>query len=256
MRKRLLVLAAIITALWQSPATSLADNDTGFVDPTTGMAFVKVPGGCFQMGDTFGGGSSDEKPVHEVCVDSFYMAQQEVTQGEYSKVVGQNPASFRWGERYPVEQVSWSDAQAFINKLNELSSRNYRLPTEAEWEYAARNGGKEEKFPGGDEIAEYAWYSENSNRSTQPVGSKQPNSLGLHDLLGNVWEWCHDWYGSGYYRESPRDNPAGPPSGTYRVTRGGGWNDTARSLRVTDRNSKTPGYRNARFGFRLVHPVP
>ncbi len=252
----LFLLATITVAAWHGPATAQSENDESFVDPTTAMAFVKVPGGCFQMGDTLGGGSSDEKPAHEVCLDSFYMAQYEVTQGEYSKVVGSNPASFRRGERYPVEQVSWSDAQAFINTLNELSNRTYRLPTEAEWEYAARSDGQEEKFAGGDDIAEYAWYAENSGRSTHPVGSKQPNGLGLHDLSGNVWEWCQDWYGSGYYAESPRDNPIGPPSGTYRVTRGGGWNDTARSLRLTDRNSKTPGYRNARFGFRLVLPLP
>lgn len=149
-----------------------------FTGPTTGMEFVLMEGGCFQMGSNSGG--SDEKPVHEVCVDDFYMGKYEVTQGEYQKLTGSNPSRFK-GTNKPVEQVSWDDAQDYIRKLNSRSKQNYRLRTEAEWEYAARSGGKNETYAGGNNIDAVAWYSSNSGRQTHPVEQKQANGLGLYE---------------------------------------------------------------------------
>jgi formylglycine-generating enzyme required for sulfatase activity len=224
-----------------------------YTDPTTGMEFVFVKGGCFQMGDTFGDGEIQENPVHEVCVDDFYMGKHEVTQGEWQKVMGSNPAHFKKGDRYPVEQVSWTDVQDYLRKLNGRSGKNYRLPTEAEWEYAARSGGKQEKYAGGDSPDGVAWYNGNSGGSTHPVGQKRSNGLGLYDMSGNVMELCSDWYG--YYGSSPRDNPQGPSSGSYRVARGGNWGFPTVVLRSAHRYGRGPGDRSRGLGFRLVLPT-
>ncbi len=206
-----------------------------YTDTTTGMEFVYVPGGCYQMGDTFGDGDGDERPVHEVCVDSFYLGKYEVTQGEYQEIAGKNPSEFGgwlWkDERYPVENVSWADAQSFIRTLNQRSDKNYRLPTEAEWEYAARSGGKKERYSGSNALDAVAWHGGNSERSTHSVGTQQANSLGLYDMSGNVLEWCQDWYDKSYYQKSPRQNPLGPLSGSYRVNRGGSWTSIPRIVR-------------------------
>ena len=176
------------------------------------------------MGDTFGDGGSDEKPIHEVCVDDFYLGEHEVTQGEWKEVMGNNPSEFKnCGDDCPVETVSWNDVQHYIRKLNNKTGLNYRLPTEAEWEYAARSGGREERYAGTSkksELGDYAWYWGNSGKKTHPVKTKQPNFLGLYDMSGNVYEWVSDWYGKDYYRNSPKDNPKGPGSGKYRVLRG------------------------------------
>ncbi|MFH0782750.1 MAG: SUMF1/EgtB/PvdO family nonheme iron enzyme [Pseudomonadota bacterium] len=225
-----------------------------FTDSTTGMEFVYVPKGCFQMGDTFGDGGVDEKPVHEVCVDGFFIGKYEVTQGEYTRIIGSNPSQFKKGDRYPVEQVSWDDAQAFIRNLNDKSGKSYRLPTEAEWEYAARSGGRKEKYAGADSPDAVAWYTSNSGGSTHSVGSKSPNGLGLYDMSGNVWEWCQDRSDSSYYNNSPRDNPQGPSSGVYRVLRGGGWYYVPGRVRAAIRGRRAPGHRDFP-GFRLVLPV-
>ncbi|MGA1863410.1 formylglycine-generating enzyme family protein [Deferribacter thermophilus] len=222
-------------------------------DPITGMEFVYVPGGCFQMGDTFGDGESDEEPVHEVCVDGFYMGKYEVTQGQWEKVMGNNPSYFKsCGDDCPVERVSWNDVQNFINKLKRQTGKNYRLPTEAEWEYACRSGGKKEKYCGGDNIDAVAWYYDNSGGKTHPVGQKQPNGLGIYDMSGNVYEWVQDWYDSSYYRSSPKNNPTGPSSGSSRVKRGGSWLNLPRLVRASYRNYGTPGSRDNYIGFRLV----
>ncbi len=242
----------------QRQLAQLVDRDGNlrfFTDLTTGMEFVLVSGGCYQMGDTFGDGYDNEKPVHEVCVDDFYMGKYEVTQREYEMVTGNNPSYFQKGPRYPVEQVSWQDAQGFINKLNSRSGKGYRLPTEAEWEYAARSGGKKEKYAGGNDVDAVAWYTGNSGGGTRPVGGKSPNGLGLHDMSGNVWEWCQDWYGSDYYSKSPNINPTGPSSGSFRVVRGGSWNYSPGNVRAADRSRREPGVRNFNLGFRLVLPV-
>ncbi|MDP2279759.1 MAG: SUMF1/EgtB/PvdO family nonheme iron enzyme, partial [Nitrospirota bacterium] len=189
------------------------------IDPATGMEIVFVKGGCFQMGDTFGDGESDEKPVHEVCVDDYYIGKYEVTQGQWKAIMGNNPSHFKdCGDNCPVEQVSWNDVQEFIQKLNEKNNPpsppftkggkgGFRLPTEAEWEYAARSGGKSERYSGGNDIDSVAWYNKNSGGKTHPVGTKQPNGLGIYDMSGNVWEWVNDWYDEFYYKNSPKNNP-------------------------------------------------
>ena len=228
-------------------------RDGSFTDLTTGTEMIFVKGGCYQMGDTFGGGDADEKLVHEACVSDFYIGKYEVTQGQWREVIGSNPSHFSsCGDNCPVEKVSWNDAQDFISRLNSRSGKWYRLPTEAEWEYAARSGGKSEKYAGGADVDSLAWYSINSGSKTHPVGQKQPNGLGLYDMSGNVWEWCADWHK--YYSQSPRDNPEGPSSGSYRVLRGGGWfNDDART-RAAFRNRNKPDDRDSGLGFRLALP--
>lgn len=226
-----------------------------FTDPITGMEFVLVPGGCFQMGDTLGDGNTAEKPVHKVCVDGFYLGKYEVTQIEFQKIMDVNPSNFKKGDRYPVESVSWDATQNFINALNSKSGKSYRLPTEAEWEYAAKAGGGQDKYAGSNDIDVVAWHSGNSGDELHPVGQKQPNSLGLYDLSGNVWEWCSDWYNANYYRTSPQNKPDGPSTGTGRVDRGGGWDSNPRKMRTANRDSYGPDRSFKNIGFRIVHPV-
>ena len=230
-----------------------------YTDPVTGMEFVLVEGGCYQMGSN--SGESDEKPVHEVCVDDFYIGKYEVTQDQYQKITGNNPSRFNGSDR-PVEQVSWDDAQSYIQQLNRRGvihhARDsriapYRLPTEAEWGYAARSGGKNETYAGGNNVDAVAWYASNSGNQTHPVGQKQANGLGLYDMSGNVWEWCQDWYGS--YEGRSQRNPQGPSSGSYRVLRGGSWSNIAGHARAAIRNRYTPGIRDGYLGFRLVLPT-
>jgi len=233
------------------------ESGKSFQDPYTGMELVFLKGGCFEMGDTFGDGSPDEKPVHEVCVEDFYMGKYEVTQGQWETVMGNNPSRFKERDR-PVEQVSWNDVQQFISRLKDASGRKFRLPTEAEWEYAARSGGKREKYAGtsqeGD-LGEYAWYFVNSGSQTHPVGEKRPNGLGLYDMSGNVWEWCTDWYGENYYQGSSKNNPEGPFNGSYRVLRGGSWFNDSGNARAAYRYCFGPAYRGGTIGFRLCVPA-
>ncbi len=219
------------------------------------MKMVYVEGGDFLMGGTSEQGGdidNDEKAVRRVSVDSYYIGAFEVTQGQWEKVMGTNPSNFRKGADYPVERVSWEDAQAFCQELSRKTGKTYCLPTEAQWEYAARGGHKNEgtKYSGSWSIDAVAWYSGNSGQSTHPVGTKRPNVLGLYDMSGNVWEWCSDWYGD--YRTYDTRNPTGASSGTYRVTRGGSWSVNARDCRVSYRSSGTPDYRGSRIGFRVV----
>lgn len=228
-----------------------ASSPRGFNDALTGMEFITVAGGCFQMGDTFGGGLHWEQPVHVACVNDFSMGKTEVTQGQWKRVMGSNPSGFSsCGDDCPVEMVSWDDAQAFIHKLNRQTGGNYRLPSEAEWEYAARSGGKAEMFSGGNDVDSVAWYEQNAGDMTRPVGTKQANGLGIHDLSGNVWEWVQDWYGN--YPSGRQDNPVGPSSGTFRVFRGGCWSHGAANSRVAIRFYNVPGTRADFLGFRLA----
>lgn len=225
------------------------------IEPATGMELVFVKGGCYQMGDTFGDGFSYEKPVHEVCVDDFYIGKYEVTQGQWKAIMGNNPSSFKdCGDNCPVESVSWNDIQDFINKLNQKTGKSYKLPTEAEWEYAARSGGKNEKYSGGNDIDSVAWYNKNSGSKTHPVGQKKPNGLGIYDMSGNVWEWVNDWDDENYYKNSPKDNPKGPSSGSLRVLRGGSGisGSGAWGTRTAIRIGLNPGIRDRDLGFRLV----
>ncbi len=210
-----------------------------------GMVFVK--GGCFQMGDQFGDGDSDEKPVHEVCLDDFYIDKTEVTQRAYRQQTGKSPSRFKGDDR-PVELVSWHDAKAYCQKAGK------RLPTEAEWEYAARSGGKKEKYAGTSGSPDaYAWYDKNSGKKTHPVAQKKPNGLGLYDMSGNVWEWVSDWYDKSYYASSPRNNPKGLSSGSYRVWRGGSWDFYYdHNIRASDRVRRNPFNRLNYGGFRCA----
>jgi formylglycine-generating enzyme required for sulfatase activity len=208
---------------------------------------IYISGGSFSMG------SSDEKPIHSVTLSSFYMSKYEVTQKQWQDIMGTNPSYFKNCDNCPVEQVSWNDIQDFIRKLNTKTGKNYRLPTEAEWEYAAR-GGQNYKYAGSDNLGSVAWYRDNSGSKTHPVGQKSANGYGLYDMAGNVWEWCSDWYGSDYYNNSPSSNPKGPNSGTYRVLRGGSWDYASGNCRAAHRSYDTPPYRNDFNGFRLVLP--
>ena len=228
-----------------------------------GVSFVmkRVPGGTFQMGSDDNDAFNNEKPVHSVTVSSFYMGETEVTQALWKAVMGEEPTDYGgWtdeygrGNNYPAYRVNWDDIQSFIRKLNSITGRNFRLPTEAEWEYAARGGNQNNgyKYAGSNNIGGVAWYYENSGRKTHAVKGKSPNELGLYDMSGNVWEWCGDWYGSSYYSSSSSNNPKGPSSGSGRVLRGGGWKDYARDCRVSDRSYFSASYRNDDLGFRLV----
>lgn len=232
---------------------------TSVIDRTTGMEFVFVKGGCFQMGDTFGNGGSDDKPAHEVCVSDFSFGKYEVTQSQWEKVMGNNPSGFnKCGTDCPVENVSWDMVQDFIRKLNSLSNRQYRLPTEAEWEYAARSGGKKGRWSGIDSetlLADYAWYAKNSGEMTHKVGQKKPNALGLYDMSGNVYEWCQDVYQEHYYETSPKNNPSGALSGPLRAMRGGSWADSEYSQRTYARGRDEADGRSDNNGFRLLLPV-
>ncbi len=219
-----------------------------------GMVLIK--GGCFDMGDIFGTGAEDEKPVHTVCVGDFYLGKTEVAQKQWEDVVGDNPSKFKSSNR-PVERVSWHKVQDFIEKLNEKTGRHYRLPTEAEWEYAARSGGLKEQWSGTNsetEIGDYAWYNYNSTKDgTHTVAEKKPNGLGLYDMMGNVWEWCSDWYDRDYYESSPAKDPEGPSEGLTCVLRGGGWKSKPEHMRTVDRNDFDPDSKKfANIGFRLA----
>ena len=229
-------------------------------DPVTGMEFVWVAGGCYEMGcgSWAGDCDNDEKPVHKVCLDGFWMGKYEVTQGQWKKVMGKNPSRFKASflknrDNYPVEKVSWNDAKDFISKLNSRSSYKFRLPTEAEWEHAARSGGKAEKYSGSNNVGAVAWYRENSGDTTHPVGTKAPNGLGIYDMSGNISEWCEDVYSKGAYSNPQRNNPISiyTEKGSLRVFRGGSWNDLAHGCRSAVRSRYTPGFGDGDLGFRL-----
>lgn len=215
---------------------------------------VYVSSGTFTMGGTSEQGSDaydDEKPTHNVTLSSYYICKYEVTQALWRAVMGSNPSNFK-GDNLPVECVSWNDCQTFINRLNSYTGRNFRLPTEAEWEFAARGGNysRHYKYSGSNYIGDVAWYDDNSGNRTHPVGTKQPNELGLYDMSGNVYEWCSDWYGS--YSSYSQSDPTGPNSGSGRVFRGGSWYDGAWLCRSSSRFSNTPGISDCHLGLRLV----
>jgi len=218
---------------------------------------VFVSGGTFQMGSNDDEAEDDEKPVHEVFVSSFYISKYEITQKQWTAVMGSNPSFFK-GDYLPIESVSWEDCQRFIGELNKITGKRYRLPTEAEWEYAAKGGNRSRgfKYSGSDNVDEVAWYGGNSNGKTHPVGRKRPNELGLFDMSGNVWEWCADWYDENYYQNSPRNNPGGPSSGEARVLRGGSWIYNYRSCRTSNRDGYLPDSRDNYRCFRVVQDAP
>jgi len=268
MMKNKVLIKTIAVIILLLPVSALADGgiDVGGRHSTS-MVFIK--GGCFDMGDQFGDGEDNEKPVHEVCVDDFYLGEHEVTQKEWKDVMGSNPSHFNYccGD-FPVETVSWNDVQQYIRKLNDKTGMRYRLPTEAEWEYAAREGGRLVRFgTGKDTIGpDEANIPTSSNprskepyvrsgvyrKKTVPVKSFPPNSLGLYDMSGNVWEWVQDWYDEDYYRNSPKNNPTGPESGEYRVLRGGSWYILPFDMRAAFRYWGRRGIREVTFGFRVA----
>lgn len=277
------------------------------VAPPPPIELVYVKGGCYKMGDTFGDGDKDERPVHTVCMDDFYIGMYEVTQFEWFLVMGDNPSKNKslspipsldelkadpryddltesdkgkFMRRYdiakyfngcttcPVENVSWDDVQEFISKLNNKSGKNYRLPTEAEWEYAARSGGKKEKFAGFSDESQLYLYANfcdsncvldhktknqnDSYKETSPVGTYRSNGLGLYDMSGNVQEWMNDYYGEDYYEKSPKDNPKGPSRGKERAVRGGCWLNSPESAITYNRGRLEPPSRFGNLGFRLA----
>ena len=214
---------------------------------------IAVKGGTFQMG------SDDRndyaKPVHQVTLSDYYIGETEVTQELWNAVMGSNPSYCTGNMQRPVEQVSWNDCQTFISKLNQLTGATFRLPTEAQWEYAARGGNKSKgyTYSGSNAIDDVAWYKSNSNSSstTHPVKTKAPNELGIYDMSGNVWEWCSDWTGS--YSSVAQTDPTGPATGSYRVGRGGSWFNNAAGCRVACRFSYAPAGSRGDLGLRLAY---
>lgn len=217
------------------------------------FVMVKVSGGTFTMGATpeMKDPADDEKPTHKVTLSSYYIGETEVTQALWKAVMGSNPSEFK-GDDLPVESVSWDDCQTFISRLNALTGKRFRLPTEAEWEFAARGGNQSRhtQYSGSSRIDDVAWYDDNSGWETHPVKTKQPNELGIYDMTGNVWEWCQDW--DGRYSSDAQTNPSGASSGAFRVFRGGNWGDTPSECRSSDRNGHTPVWSNFCLGLRLV----
>ncbi|MFZ4549311.1 MAG: formylglycine-generating enzyme family protein, partial [Bacteroidales bacterium] len=217
------------------------------------IEMVFVQGGTFQMGSNDGG--SDEKPVHTVTVSDFYIGKTEVTQKQWRDIMDDDPSYFKNCDNCPVEQVSWEDIQIFIQKLNQTTGRPYRLPTEAEWEYAARGGIKSKgyTYSGSNILGDVAWFTDNSNSKTHPVAQLQPNELGIYDMSGNVSEWCRNWYG--VYTSYTQTNPEGPSMGARRECRGGSWLNYVHICRTAFRNYNTyPDSRINDIGFRLVSP--
>ena len=223
----------------------------------SGVSFdmVKVQAGSFTMGATseMEDPFNDEKPIHRVTLTyNYYIGKTEVTQALWKAVMGNNPSYFK-GDNLPVENVSWYVCMEFISRLNSMTGRNFRLPTEAEWEFAARGGNKSNhyQYSGSDKLSDVAWYDENTGSKTHPVATKLPNELGIYDMCGNVWEWCSDWFGN--YSSSSQTNPTGPNSGSSRVRRGGSWKSNARFCRSSLRDCCTPGCCGGNcLGLRLV----
>ena len=260
----------------------ISNVDTDIFSNLEKDEMVLVKGGTFTMGATSEQGSdyySAELPTHQVTLSDYYIGKYEVTQQLWEYVMkysgtaadgstmsayasdvwlGTNPSSsYGEGNYYPAYYVNWEDiVNIFIPRLNKITGKTFRLPTEAEWEYAARGGNKSKgyKYSGSNTIGDVAWYYDNSSSTAHPVGTKAPNELGLYDMSGNVWEWCSDWYSSSYYSSSSSTNPTGPTSGSFRVIRGGSWFSIARYCRVSCRGSGNPDFRDGDLGFRLVMP--
>ena len=267
------------------PSKTMANGEKkSFTANNVSFNMVKVDGGTFTMGATdeqLEGLTNDElsyfdasKPAHSVTLDDYMIGETEVTQELWQAVMGSNPSKFKGDDQRPVEMVSWDDCQEFIKKLNSLTGHNFRLPTEAEWEFAARGGNNSKgyKYAGSNEIGDVAWYWQNcgdkflqgtdsdwdfdkieaNNSKPHPVGTKKPNELGIYDMSGNVWEWCNDWFDENYYKKSPSSNPKGPYEGSFRVFRGVGWCGSARFCRLSYRNGLMPVYGFSDGGLRLA----
>jgi formylglycine-generating enzyme required for sulfatase activity len=251
-----IVLLALSTIVF-SPGLATADELANTYTNSIGMKFVLVPAGTFMMGadKNLEKAVADEFPRHQVRISKpFYLGVYEVTQQQWEDVMGNNPSGFI-GKDNPVEMVSWDDIQDFIRRLNQKEGHSrYRLPTEAEWEYAARAGSTSTYFFGNDEsqLGDHVWYGGNSGDTTHPVGQKPPNAWGIYDMIGNIWEWVGDRYGETYYANSPSADPTGPSSGDYRVVRGCGWDGDAWGCRSAHRGMTVTAYRLENAGFRLA----
>ena len=236
------------------PTVANSDNISIPVKDGISIDMVRVEAGTFKMGATAEMKNPWvlEKPTHKVTLtNDYYIGKYEVTQALWQAVMGSNPSYFK-GDNLPVEQVSWNDCQEFLSKLNRITGKTFRLPTEAEWEYAARGGKKSRgcQYSGSNNLSDVAWYWDNSGSKTHAVGSKQSNELGIYDMSGNVWEWCQDWHGR--YSKSSQTNPTGATSGSGRVSRGGCWIGDAGLCRSSYRSDDAPDDRNSDLGFRLV----
>ena len=237
----------------QAPIAN-SDNITIPVKDGISIDMVRVEAGTFTMGATaeMKNTEDSEKPTHRVTLtNDYYIGKYEVTQALWQAVMGDDPSYFK-GDNLPVEAVTWDDCQEFIGKLNRITGKTFRLPTEAEWEYAARGGNKSRgyQYSGSNNPSNVAWYDDNSGDKTHAVGTKQPNELGIYDMSGNVWEWCQDWYET--YSSSSQVNPTGANSGSCRVVRGVSWYNNARDCRLSLRGSNTPDFRSSNLGLRLV----
>ena len=262
-----LVVAVAIVAIWlmvpfnKGASSDNSSNDSIYTPKiktfyANGVPFdmVEVRGGTFRMGATSEQGrdaKSNEKPVHSVTLSGYYIGKTEVTQVLWEAVMGINPSRFK-GDYLPVENVSWDDCQEFIRKLNSMTGQNFRLPTEAEWEFACRGGNNSRgyKYSGSNNLGSVAWYDGNSGNKTHPVGTKAPNELGIYDMSGNVWEWCSDWFAN--YSSGAQTNPTGPYGGSRRVCRGGSWYSFVRCCRSSIRINYFPTYRGYYLGLRLA----
>ena len=245
---------------WLREQKNKSGNNNSYNEQTfrvNGVEFqmIKVEGGTFSMGATSEqeyDALSCEKPVHSVTLSDYYIGETEVTQELWEAVMGSNPSYFEGDNQRPVESVSWNACQKFIKKLNRLTGKEFRLPTEAEWEYAARGGkySRGYRYSGSNNSDEVAWYDSNSGSKTHPVKTKKDNELGLYDMSGNVWEWCNDWWGC--YQSNSQTNPTGSSEGEYRVLRGGSWDYRDRFVRVSGRGGSTPESRYDNQGLRLA----
>ncbi|MBR4829717.1 MAG: SUMF1/EgtB/PvdO family nonheme iron enzyme [Muribaculaceae bacterium] len=221
---------------------------------------VHVEGGTFMMGANEGDKNAypDEKPAHGVTLSDYWIGETQVTQALWVEVMGENPSKFKGNPNLPVESVSWEDCMVFIRKLNKLTGLEFHLPTEAQWEFAAREGniGKDKRYlyAGSYDAFHIAWFEDNSGKKPHPVGQLAPNELGLYDMSGNVWEWCNDWYDNNYseYSNSTTVNPIGPELGTHKVVRGGSWGDNAAGCRVSCRLINRPTFKGSNLGLRLA----
>lgn len=247
-----LTFGALSTALYISSAFAVESKT---ID---GITLIKIEPGCFQMGRdvNFKESNRNELPAHKVCLEkSFYLGETEVTQTQWVKIMNSNPSKYKVLNN-PIESVNWNEVQEFITKLNEKSANgHFRLPTEAEWEYAARAGSTTVYSFGDDpkKLSQYGWFgNEGYGGKSSPVAEKKPNAWGLYDMHGNVWEWVQDWYSETAYANSPANNPQGPETGKYKVSRGGSWVANAFNLRSAVRFTGLPAQRSADIGFRLV----
>ncbi len=223
-------------------------TSSAFTEPV--MVFVE--GGSFTCGSN--SGEPNEQPVHTVTLPSFYIGKYEVTQGLWQSVLEANPSFFKSGNDYPLEEANPALVDSFIVKLNQLTGKHYRLPTEAEWEYAAMGGNKSKgyRYPGSDSLQDVAWFKDNAAEKTHPVGQKKPNELGVYDMAGNVWELCADWWNPNYYKHSPSANPLNSKKALFRVTRGGSWRSGEERCYNKARNRNIYDHHKQNCGLRLV----